>query len=224
MEHEVSPWIMFIMASVVIVALSVLSYIATRKLDMIPTRRTQSFVEQIVESLNHFIVGIMGPKGEKYTPFVGTIFLYIICMNLLGLIPMFKSPTSNLTITLSVSIPVFFFYNYAGIREAGIKPWLKHLMGEPIWLAPLMFPIHVIGELARPISLGIRLYGNIFGEETILAVLAAMTVVVVPYFIAVPTQFPMMLFAIFTSFIQALVFSTLTAIYISIAISNHEEH
>ena len=215
---------MFIMASVVIVALSVLSYIATRKLDMIPTRRTQSFVEQIVESLNHFIVGIMGPKGEKYTPFVGTIFLYIICMNLLGLIPMFKSPTSNLTITLSVSIPVFFFYNYAGIREAGIKPWLKHLMGEPIWLAPLMFPIHVIGELARPISLGIRLYGNIFGEETILAVLAAMTVVVVPYFIAVPTQFPMMLFAIFTSFIQALVFSTLTAIYISIAISNHEEH
>jgi F-type H+-transporting ATPase subunit a len=87
-----------------------------------------------------------------------------------------------------------------------------------------MFPIHVIGELARPISLGIRLYGNIFGEETILAVLAGMTIVFVPYFVAIPTQFPMMLFAIFTSFVQALVFSTLTAIYISIAVSNHAEH
>lgn len=224
MEHEVSPWIMFLMASVVIVALSVLSFIATRKLEKIPTSRTQNFAEQIVASLNHFTIGIIGPKGEKYTPFVGTLFIYILCMNLLGLIPGFKSPTGSLTITLSLSITVFIFYNYVGIRETGIKPWLKHLIGEPVWLAPLMFPIHVIGELARPVSLGIRLYGNIFGEETILAVLAGMTIVIVPYVVAVPTQFPMMLFAIFTSFVQALVFSTLTAIYISIAISNHEEH
>ncbi|MHB1459085.1 MAG: F0F1 ATP synthase subunit A [Armatimonadota bacterium] len=224
MEHEVSPWVMFIMASIVIVTLSVLSFIATRKLEKIPTGKAQNFAEQIVASLNHFIVGIMGPKGEKYTPFIGTLFIYILSMNLLGLVPLGKSPTSNLTITLSLSIPVFFFYNYAGIRETGFKPWIKHLVGEPVWLAPLMFPIHVIGELARPISLGIRLYGNIFGEETILAVLAAMTIVFVPYFIAIPTQFPMMLFSIFTSFIQALVFSTLTAIYISIAISNHDEH
>lgn len=215
---------MFIMASIVIVTLSMLSFIATRKLERVPTGKMQNFTEQIVASLNHFTMGIIGPKGEKYTPFIGTLFIYILCMNLLGLVPGFKSPTSSLTITLSLSIPVFIFYNYAGIRESGIKPWVKHLIGEPVWLAPLMFPIHVIGELARPISLGIRLYGNIFGEETILAVLAGMTIVFVPYFVAIPTQFPMMLFAIFTSFVQALVFSTLSAIYISIAISNHEEH
>lgn len=215
---------MFIMASIVIITLSMLSFIATRKLERVPTGKMQNFTEQIVASLNHFTMGIIGPKGEKYTPFIGTLFIYILCMNLLGLVPGFKSPTSSLTITLSLSIPVFIFYNYAGIRESGIKPWVKHLIGEPVWLAPLMFPIHVIGELARPISLGIRLYGNIFGEETILAVLAGMTIVFVPYFVAIPTQFPMMLFAIFTSFVQALVFSTLSAIYISIAISNHEEH
>ncbi|MHB0998982.1 MAG: F0F1 ATP synthase subunit A [Armatimonadota bacterium] len=224
MEHEVSPWIMLAMSGIVIVALSVLSILSTRRLEKIPSNSRQTFVELVVSSLNGFVVGIIGPKGEKYTPFIGTLFIYILCMNLLGLVPLFKSPTSNLSITLSLSLTVFVFYNVVGIKETGIKAWAKHLIGEPVWLAPLMLPIHLIGELARPISLAIRLYGNIFGEETILVVLAGMTVVVIPYFVALPTQFPMMLFAIFTSFVQALVFSTLTAIYISIAISNHDEH
>lgn len=215
---------MFLMSGIVIVALSVLSFISTRRLQVIPTSKRQSFVELIVSSLNNYVVGIIGPKGEKYTSFIGTLFLYIITMNLLGLVPLFKSPTSNLSITFSLSLTVFVFYNVAGIRETGFKKWAKHMIGEPLWLAPLMLPIHIIGELARPLSLAIRLYGNIFGEETILAVLAGMTIVIVPYFIAIPTQFPMMLFAIFTSFVQALVFSTLTAIYISIAVTNHDEH
>lgn len=223
MENEVSPWIMFIMSCIVMVVMAVLSYISTRRLEKIPTTRIQGFAEQIVNSLDKFVIGIIGPKGKKYTPFIGTLFLYILLMNLLGLVPLFKSPTSNLSITLALAITVFVFYNYAGIREAGFKPWIMHLLGEPLWLAPLMFPIHVIGELARPVSLGIRLYGNVFGEETILAVLAGMTIVFIPYLVAIPTQFPMMLFAIFTSFVQALVFSTLSAIYISIAI-NPEGH
>lgn len=225
MEHgaEASPWLFFGFASLVAVGLALFAIISTRKLEKVPTSKRQTFLELVVLSLNNFVVDAIGPGGEKYTPFVGTLFIYILCMNLLGLIPMFKSPTSNLSITAALAVIVFVFYNYAGIREAGIEAWFKHLLGEPIWLAPLMFPIHVIGELARPLSLSIRLYGNIFGEETIIAILASM-IFIIPHKVGFPTHFPMLLFAIFTGFVQALVFSVLTCIYISIAISAHHEH
>jgi F-type H+-transporting ATPase subunit a len=211
------------MACAVAVVIAILAILTTRRLKKVPTSTTQNLVELIVSSLNNFVVGIIGPKGEKYTPFIGTLFIYILCMNLLGLIPTLRSPTSSINITLSLALIVFVTYNVAGIMETGFRRWFRHLLGDPIWLAPLMFPIHLVGEFARPLSLSIRLYGNIFGEETILAVLAGMSILIIPYVVAIPLQFPMMLFAVFTSFIQALVFSTLTTIYISIAVSTHEE-
>ena len=221
--HEASPWILFWMACIVIVVLSLVAILSTRRLERIPTTRKQNFLELIVSALNNFVTGII-PHGEKHTPFIGTLFIYILCMNLLGLVPAFKSPTSSLSITASLGIIVFIYYNVAGIRETGFKAWIKHLMGDPIWLAPLMFPIHVIGELARPLSLAIRLFGNIFGEETVIAILAGMSIMIVPHVIAIPYQFPMMLFGVFTAFVQALVFSMLSAIYISVAVAGHEEH
>lgn len=224
MEHEASPWLLFAMSVLVAIGLALFGILSTRRLEKIPTRRIQSVAEFIVQSLDNFVVGIIGPKGRTYTPFIGSLFLYILTMNLLGLVPLFKSPTTSLSITVPLALIVFVVYNYAGIREVGLVPYLKHLAGEPIWLAPLMLPIHVIGELARPLSLSIRLFGNIFGEETVLAILAGLTFVIIPYVVAIPTQFPMMLFAIFTSFVQALVFTMLTTIYISVAIANHEEH
>jgi len=223
-EHEASPWLLFAMSVLVAIGLALFGILSTRRLEKIPTRRIQSVAEFIVQSLDNFVVGIIGPKGRTYTPFIGSLFLYILTMNLLGLVPLFKSPTTSLSITVPLALIVFVVYNYAGIREVGLVPYLKHLAGEPIWLAPLMLPIHVIGELARPLSLSIRLFGNIFGEETVLAILAGLTFVIIPYVVAIPTQFPMMLFAIFTSFVQALVFTMLTTIYISVAIANHEEH
>ena len=224
MESEASPWLLFGMSALVIVVLAAFSVLATRRLATIPSSRLQNLVELVVSSLNGFVVGIIGPKGEKYTPFVGTLFIYIFALNLLGLVPGFKSPTSGLSITIGLALVVFVVYNVAGIREVGAGPYLKHLAGEPIWLAWLMLPIHIIGELARPLSLSIRLFGNIFGEETVLMILAGMTYVIIPYVVAIPTQFPIMLFDVFIAFVQALVFSMLTAIYISVAITGHEEH
>jgi F-type H+-transporting ATPase subunit a len=206
------------------IALAVFAALSTRRLQKIPSSRNQNFVELMVSSLNNFVVGIIGPKGEKYTPFIGTLFIYILCMNLLGLIPGFKSPTSSLSITASLALLVYVVYNVAGIMETGFRSWFMHFVGEPLWLAPLMFPIHVIGDIARPVSLAIRLYGNIFGEETIIAILASMSPFLIKHFIAVPVQWPMMIFSIFTAFVQAMVFSMLTAIYISIAITGHEAH
>ncbi len=224
MEHEVSPWLLLAYSGLVIVILAIFAILSTRRLTRVPTSRRQNLVELVVESLNGFVAGVIGPKGEKYTPFIGTLFIYILAMNLLGLVPGFKSPTSGLSITVSLALVVFVVYNIAGIREMGLLPYLRHLAGEPIWLAPLMLPIHMIGELARPVSLSIRLFGNIFGEETILAVLASMTFVIVRYVVAIPTQFPIMLFDIFISFVQALVFSMLSAIYIAVAIEGQEGH
>lgn len=228
MEEEASPWLLFGMSGVVIVFLVVFAMIATRRLAKLPTTKLQNFVELIVSSLNGFVVSIIGPGGEKYTSFVGTIFIYVLAMNLLGLIPGFKAPTSGLSITLAMALVVFVVYNYYGIKATGFKAWFMHLLGEPLWLFPLMFPIHVIGELARPLSLSIRLFGNIFGEETIIVILAGMSLVLLRYHgipvLALPVQFPMLLFAVFTSFVQALVFATLSAIYIGIAVTSHEAH
>lgn len=224
LEHEASPWLMLTMALMVALFLSLFAIISTRKLKLIPETRLQTLVELIVGSLDDFVRGIIGPKGRKYTPFVGTLFIYILGMNLLGLVPPFQSPTANLSITASLAVAVFFAYNYAAIREAGLKSWGQHLIGEPVWLAPIMLPIHVIGEFARPISLSIRLFGNIFGEETVLMILGGMTVVIVPYLIAIPTQFPIMVLKVFISFVQALVFAMLSAIYISLGIADHAEH
>ena len=224
MEHEASPWLLFAFSVFVMVALGLFAILSTRRLERIPATHRQAFVELVVSSLNGFVVGIIGPRGRRYTSFIGSLFIYILCMNLLGIVPGFKSPTSGLSITISLALITFVVYNVAGILEVGFVSYIKHLLGEPIWLAPLMFPIHVIGELARPLSLSIRLFGNIFGEETVIAILAAMSFVIIPYVVAIPYQFPMMLFGVFTAFVQALVFSMLSTIYISVAVAGHEEH
>lgn len=215
------------MSGLVIIVLTVFAILATRRLSKMPQTRFQNLIEYVVSVLNNFVVGIIGPGGEKYTPFIGTIFIYILTMNMLGLVPGLKAPTSGLSITIAMALIVFVMYNYYGIRQVGTGKYFMHLVGEPLWLAPLMLPIHIIGELARPLSLSIRLFGNIFGEETILVILAGMSFVLLRIhgipMLAIPVQFPMMVFAVFTSFVQALVFTMLTAIYISIAVSGHEE-
>lgn len=223
MEHAINPWILLVLSLMIALTLTVLSILGTRNLRMRPEGNRQHFVELVVSSLNNFTIGIIGPQGERYTPFIGTLFIYILAMNLLGLVPGFHSPTGNLSTTLSLALVVFVMYNYWGIRAVGGKNYLKHLAGEPLWLAPLMLPVHIFGEIARPVSLALRLFGNVFGKEVMLGVFAGMTWVIIPYFVAIPTQFPMTVFAVFISFVQALVFALLTCVYIAIAITHDED-
>lgn len=225
-NHEMSPWVMLIFAGVVILILTVWAILSTRRLRLVPESGSQGLVEMIVESLDNFVVGIVGPKGSKYTSFIGTMFIYILALNLIGLVPPFKPPTSNLSITLSLAIVVFLTYNVIGIIEAGPKKYFMHLVGEPIWLAPLMLPIHIIGELARPLSLSIRLFGNMFAEEMILLALGTISIVFIKYWVAIPYGLPIMIFDVFVSFVQALVFSMLSTVYIALAVAagEHGEH
>jgi len=132
--------------------------------------KLQNFVELIVEELEKFIIGILGPRGKKFVPFLGTLFLYILCMNYFGLIPLMKAPTANINQTAALAICVFLFVQYTGIKENGLRGYVFHLLGEPrsgvqYGLAPLMFVLHVLEEFIKPLSLSFRLFGNITGED-----------------------------------------------------------
>jgi F-type H+-transporting ATPase subunit a len=179
-------------------------------------------MEMIVGTLDKFFREIMGSATSIFLPFVGSLFLYILLMNLMGLIPLFHSSTNNLNTTLGLAIVVFFATHYVGFKRNGFIGYLKHFIGEPIWLAPLLFPMHIIGECARPLSLSMRLFGNIMGEDTAIAILVGLAVSL----FYIPIQFPMLLLAILTSLIQAGIFAILASVYISGAgaMGHHEEH
>jgi len=139
---------------------------------------------------------------------------------LVGVIPLWKTPTANLNVTVAMALTTIVYVHYHGIRANGIGGYLKHYLGEPIWMWPLNLPIHIIGEIARPISLSLRLFGNMFGEDTVIAILIMLAA---PLWI-IPAQFPMILLTIFTSFVQAMVFTMLTCTYIAGFVAHHEHH
>lgn len=219
----------------------------------VPNRR-QSFLEMIVEGLDNLVCGVLGPRGRRYTPFIGCVFLYIWLMNMQGLVPGLKSPTSYLGVTLGMGFAVFFYVQYVGIRENGIGGYLLHLAGSPTdlvgWLmAPLMLVLHVVGELVKPVSLSLRLFGNIMGEDCLIGVFALLGIVLLSVmaggpttldsmmgleaqatatlaswqWFGIPLQLPFMMLALLTGTIQALVFALLSTIYIFLMLP-HDEH
>lgn len=226
--HKVLPdWIPepIYFSWVVMLFLAAFAYLATKDLKKIPGS-LQAFAEIVVEGLDDFTKGVIGPMGRKFTPLIGSFFLYILVMNSLGIIPGFLPPTSNLNTTIALALVTFCAVQYAGISANGIVGHIKHFLGEPLWMAPLMFPIHVVGELAKPFSLAIRLFANIFGDEKGVMSLLVLLPLLYKYIIPVPTYALMIVIGILVIIVQALIFSLLSAIYISIAIGHggHEEH
>lgn len=218
---EGSPWLYVGMSILDIVFLVTLSIFATRNLKKVPGK-LQNLLEMVVGGLDDFFGGIVGPSGQRHVPFLITIFLFILTMNLTGLVPIFKSPTSTLNETVALALTVFFYVQCQGICANGLWGYIRHFLGEPLWLSPIMLPIHIIGELAKPLSLSIRLFGNIFGEETVILQLALLGPVIFGMRL-IPVQFPMMAFGVFTAVVQALVFSVLSAAYIVMLATEHEE-
>lgn len=223
--HIVPDWVPehTIVSIVVALLLCITAILASKKLQMRNPGRFQAFLEFVVSSLDGFVKNIVGDKEAKtLTPLIGSFFIFILSMNLVGLIPGMVSPTSNINTTMSLALFAFLVVQYFGITRLGPWGYFKHFLGEPLWLCPLMFPIHVIGELAKPLSLSIRLFGNIFGEDMVIAIIAFIVLSTMGNFL-IPLQFPMMLLAIFTGFVQSLVFAMLVSIYITVAVSGHEE-
>ena len=151
--------------------------------------------------------------------FVMGCFIFILSLNYLGLIPGLQSPTADLNTTLALGVTALIGVHIIAIKENGIPGYLKHFIGDPWWLGPLMFPLHIVGELARAGSLAIRLFGNIYGEETVIFQLTLLGLGI--WF---PVQFPMLFFGLFGGFLQAFVFSILTSIYIVTFLEHGDDH
>lgn len=164
--------------------------------------KLQNAVEFIVEALYNFFRSILGEHARKYTPFLGTLFVYILVINWMGLIPLLKSPSSSATITVSLALVVFFYSQAVGFRHLGVGGWLFHLAGEPRgvlgWaLVPLNLPIHLVGELAKPVSLSLRLFGNITGEDILIAAFTGIGLMALSFVhspVGIPFQFPFYFF------------------------------
>ena len=174
----------------------------------------RNLVEMIVESLSNIITDSMGPRGKEFVLIVGTLALFILFNNLSGLVPGFLPSTDNVNTTFACSLTVFVMTHYYGFKEHGVR-YLKQFVG-PMWaLAPLMVPIELIGHIARPLSLGLRLFGNITGDHLVTAIFFSLVPLLVPL--------PVMFLGLFVAFVQTFVFMLLSMSYFAGAIS-HEEH
>lgn len=245
MEHEQGTWFNFLyrppfsmpewvppaipLAILALLLIAFFSYFAMRPRRRIPTG-PQNAMEGIVEWLNGLARQLLGDRGPHFVPFLGTFFLYIWVMNLMGLIPGFVSPTANLNVTLGLAIIVFLVVQYFGVRENGLLGYLRHFTGDIWWLVPLIFPIHVVGELTRPVTLAMRLFGNVMGGETVIMVLAGLSPILFAHRfgagyvigLPIPVALPMILLEIFTGTVQALVFTLLAAAYLA-GVMEHQE-
>lgn len=227
------PWMndLVLTTLFIVLVLALAAYFGTRHLRRSGITHSQAMFELIGEGFANFVSGIIGPRGRRYVPLIGTLFLFILAMNLFGIIPGFISPTTSLNTTIALALAVFVIVQVEGIRAHGLKHYIMHFAGEPLWLAPLMFPLHVIGELAKPLSLSLRLAGNIFAEDAVILILGALSPFLylflraewardIPLF---PTQILILPLMIFFGTIQALVFAMLSAIYITVMIGDASE-
>jgi len=191
-------------AWVIMALLLGLGFLASRKISLVPGG-AQNVFELVVSGLEEFMVDITGEEGRAFFPYIATVFLFIMSCNLIGLLPGFLSPTANINTTLSLALCTFIYTHYLGIKYHGVK-YIKHFLGPIPSLAPLFFPIEIIGHFARVLSLTLRLFGNIMGEDLVLTILLFLA----GMFLA---PLPMMFLAVFTSVVQAFVFTLLSMMY-----------
>lgn len=168
----------------------------------------KGFFEAFVEGMDGMVNMVLGHHGRPYLPMFGAIFFYIIFANLVGLLPGFTAATADINSALALGLVSFVIYNVEGFKHSGLH-YFKHFMGPVWWLAWFLFPIEIISNLIRPLSLGIRLHVNMMADHTLLSTFIGLTKVVVPViFYALGT---------FVSFVQALVFTMLSMVYVMMA-------
>lgn len=207
------PWytVMFVIACILSV---VIIWILKGKLSEEDPGYGQQTLELSVLAVRSMLEDIIGPHGLKYFPVVMTFAVLILVSNLMGLFPLFMSPTAAVSVTFALGISSFVYYNWVGIKENGLVGHLKHLAGPIWWIAPLIFPIELISNFIRPFSLGIRLFGNMFADEKVSHTIAGLAPWIVPAFL--------MPLGIFVAFIQTFVFVLLSQLYLSEV--SHEAH
>jgi len=225
--HE---WENVVFAVLIGTLISLVACIGTRKRRIIP-HGLQNLLELGVEKFDKLITDVLGAKGRVFVPFLGTLFIYILTMNLFGLVPLMKSPSSSLNITIALAICVFVLVQFLNIKNMGPLGFVYHLAGSPKtsieWLlAPFLLALESISQLARPVTLSLRLFGNVLGEDILIGVFAILGVTMVINYssVGVPLQLPFMFLALLTSTMQALVFTLLSTVYILLSSVHEEKH
>jgi len=175
----------------------------------------RNLAELLVEGVSGMAEGVLGHRGRRYVHLYGSFFLFILCANLIGLVPGFAPPTSNFNVTFALGVTSFIAYNVYGFREQGVD-YLKHFVGPIWWLGILMVPLELIDNFVRPFSLALRLFGNMTGDHVVLEIFTDLTKVVVP----------VVCYALgaFVSLIQAFVFTLLSLVYVSLAVGHGDHH
>jgi len=202
------------MQALVALIMVVGALLVRRRLSVENPGKFQQLMEVVLEFTRSMVDEIIGHDGLRYVPMLGTLGIFVLLSNLIGLIPTLQTPTARIEVTFGCAVTAFIYYNFHGVREHGVVGYLKHLAGPMLWMAILMFPIEVVSNVFRLLSLSVRLYANMFVGDVLEQVFTSF----VP--IGVPVIFSAL--HIFVSLLQAYIFMLLPAIYINLAVA--EEH
>jgi F-type H+-transporting ATPase subunit a len=208
-----------VMVYLIVIALIALAFVLRSRLSVDNPGKLQIVFEDVVGGLIGMLEDMVGPKGPRYVSLVGTIGAFILTCNLIGMVPGFMAPTSSINVTLGCALTVWVYYHFQGIKEQGAFVYFKHFAappGAPLFIAPIMLPVEIISHLSRVLSLSIRLFGNVFGEELVILILFS----IVPFFAPLPIMFLGMI----TMPLQAFIFVMLTMIYLGGAVAAEHEH
>ncbi len=215
--HPDRPWANFIVMQILVALIIVVLFAFLRsRLSVDRPSTLQHLFEELYTFLRGTAEDNIGHDGPDYLPLFGTLFIFILICNLIGTIPGLESPTQVPYVPAGCALIVFLYYNWMGIRTNGVGKYAAHFAGPSIWLAPLMIPIEIISHLARPLSLTIRLFANMFAGEKVTIVFLSLT-----YLIA-PAVF--MGLHVFVGFLQAYIFALLTMVYVGSAVAHEEAH
>jgi F-type H+-transporting ATPase subunit a len=210
---QARPWADFIVMQLVVVGLLMVIFAILRsRLSMDKPGGLQHIFEMVYDFVKEQAEDQVGHAAHHYLAFFGTIFLFVLTANLIGLIPAFESPTMNPSVTAGCALVTFAYYNVHGVIAQGPLRYLAHFCGPIWWLAPLMFPIEIVSHLARLLSLTVRLYANMFAGEQVTLVFISLTKLLAPVIF--------MGLHIFVGVIQAYIFMLLAMVYVGGAVAH----
>jgi F-type H+-transporting ATPase subunit a len=208
-----------VMTMLIVAVVTIVCAVMRSRLSVEHPGKFQIVLEDLVTAVVGLLEEWIGPDGRRYLPLIATLGLFILLGNYSGLIPGLVAPTSNINVTVGCAITTWVYYHYQGFRKQGVVNYLKHFAvppGAPVWMAPLMLIIELISHASRLLSLSLRLFGNIFGEELVILILGSIIPFIVPL--------PMMFLGLITGGLQAFIFVLLSIIYLQAAVAVEHEH
>jgi F-type H+-transporting ATPase subunit a len=208
-----------VMVLLIMLGLTALCLVMRSRLSVEHPGKVQILLEDAVRAVIGLLEEWIGPKGARYLPLVATLGIFILLGNYMGLVPGLMAPTSSINVTLGCALTIWVYYHFQGVKEQGIVNYIKHFWappGAPWWIGFIMFPIELISHTSRVMSLSLRLFGNVFGEELVIIILFS----IIPWLVPLP----MMFLGLITGGLQAFIFVLLSIIYLQGAVAVEHEH